>query len=87
MTENPRTQSGSQKLIHNLLGVSVMALFFIGAHFTSRWPNSGDFLWKVGYTIGAMNTAHQLALFVGILCLAGAAVLQLIRVLFQTSRR
>lgn len=80
-------ESGSQRLIAQLLSVFFVVTFLAFYKNQRLWPDEGELLWKLGYFVGRLDSFYSWGLAIGALCLAAAAALQLIRILFRASRR
>lgn len=76
-------ESGSQKLIYNLMGGGAVSLAACMQEWV--WPAEGDFLWKLGHAVGSLDGFYTAGFVIGVLCILGAVGVQLIRILFRAS--
>lgn len=77
-------ESGSLRLIYSLLILGLMFTVNGASHW--EWPSEGDFLWKLGYAVGTLNSSYAALFFAGVLCVFSAAGIQLIRLIFRSRR-
>ena len=83
-------ESGSSWMVRGFSNLALLAVVALAFRLHDRhWPDEGGFLWSLGYALGRLSGDNDglVILLAGTVCAVIAATLQLIRVLFRTSRR